>query len=437
MENYKSRYLELIIFFLFFCNLFFGHGFQILTFFNLPVNYILLIVLVLFSFNQKTFNILKIKKIHSIIFLFLALNFFRLIFNTQEFGLMALRDATYSIDMLFLISSLYIFSINDIFDKFKNLIKICFFTVFLFIIFWIFRDFVEKFSPTITSITGQTTRLFFNWSTIALYLVWFSFYKIIFHDDKIKISSLIILIFFILFSLIVFQRRFIYLCLIALFLISFFLKKKETIQILVFFLLGIMIIPILNYLGISLEGKIGKVSNIFFFIDHLASSIPGYVGDESEFLVSSGTAQTRIEFIKYALQKQFSSLFLFLFGSGFGQPLVDFKATGGFVVREPHNMYLTIFARSGFIGFVLFIIINIKLIYLWFETYHYIKDEKKSSHYQLLIFSGIYFIFIYVTGLTDSSLSNNYLSIIFNILWGVIISINHLYTKKDENFTNS
>ena len=238
MENYKSRYLELIIFFLFFCNLFFGHGFQILTFFNLPVNYILLIVLVLFSFNQKTFNILKIKKIHSIIFLFLALNFFRLIFNTQEFGLMALRDATYSIDMLFLISSLYIFSINDIFDKFKNLIKICFFTVFLFIIFWIFRDFVEKFSPTITSITGQTTRLFFNWSTIALYLVWFSFYKIIFHDDKIKISSLIILIFFILFSLIVFQRRFVYLCLIALFLISFFLKKKRNYSNTSFFSFG-------------------------------------------------------------------------------------------------------------------------------------------------------------------------------------------------------
>ena len=437
MQNYKSRHLELIIFFLFFCNLFFGHGFQILTFFNLPINYIFLIVLVLFSFNHQTFNILKKKKIHSIIFIFLALNFLRLILNIQEFGPIALRDATYSIDILFLIASLYIFSLNNIFDKFKNLIKICFFTVILFIIFWIFRDFVEKFSPTITSVTGQTASLFFNWSTIALYLIWFSFYKIIFNDDKIKFLSLIILIFFILFSLIVFQRRFIYLCLIALFLVSFFIKKKESVQILVFFLIGIMIIPILNYLGISFEGKIGKVSNIFFFIDHLASSIPGYVGDENEFLVSSGTAQTRIEFINYVLQKQFSSLFLFLFGSGFGQPLVDFIATGGIKVREPHNMYLTIFARSGFIGFVLFIIINIKLIYLWFETYHYIKDEKKSSHYQLLIFSGIYFIFIYVTGLTDSSLSNNYLSIIFNILWGLIISINHQYTKKDENFTNS
>ena len=437
MENYKSRHLELIIFFLFFCNLFFGHGFQILTFFNLPINYIFLIVLVLFSFNHQTFNILKIKKIHSIIFLYLALNFLRLILNIQEFGPIALRDATYSIDMLFLIASLYIFSLNNIFDKFKNLIKICFFTVLLFIIFWIFRDFVEKFSPTITSITGQTSSLFFNWSTIPLYLIWFSFYKIIFNDDKIKVSSLIILIFFILFSLIVFQRRFIYLCLIILFLVSFFFKKKETIQILVFFLLGIMIIPILNYLGISLEGKIGKVSNIFFFIDHLASSLPGYVDNDTQFAATSGTAEKRLEFIYYVLQKQFSNVFLFLFGTGFGQPLVDFIATGGITVREPHNMYLTIFARSGFVGFILFMIINIKLIYLWLETYHLIKDKKKSPYYQLLIFSGIYFIFIYVMGLTDSTLSNNYYSIIFYILWGMIISINQLYSKKNENHTNS
>ena len=30
--------------------------------------------------------------------------------------------------------------------------------------------------------------MFFNWSTIALYLIWFSFYKIIFHDDKNEIE---------------------------------------------------------------------------------------------------------------------------------------------------------------------------------------------------------------------------------------------------------
>jgi len=429
MENNKSRPLEVLIFFLFFCNLFFGHGFQILTFFNLPVNYIFLIVLVLFTLNHQTFNILKIKKIHSIIFLFLALNFLRLILDIQEFGLIALRDATYSIDILFLIASIYIFSINNTFDKFIKFLKICFFTVLLFIIFWTFKDFVQKFSPTISSITGQTTSLFFNWSTIALYLIWFAFYKIIFHDDKIKISSLIILIFFILFSLIVFQRRFIYLCLISLFLISFFFKRDETIKISAYFFLGLLILPVINYIGISLEGKVGRVTDMFFFFDHLASAIPGYDGVNNRFEVTSNTAQKRIEFWSYVLKTQFSNLYTIFFGNGFGSPLVNFIAIGEVTVREPHNMYLTIFSRSGLVGFLFFIIMNLKLISIWFEVFNILKKNKNSIHFKILIFSGIYFVLIYVSGLVDSNLSYNYFSIIFNILWGATISLNFIYTN--------
>ena len=197
-----------------------------------------------------------------------------------------------------------------------------------------------------------------------------------------------------------------------------------------------MVIPILNYIGISLEGKIGKISNIFFFVEHLASALPGYAGNDNEFIVSSGTAEKRLEFFSYVLQKQLSNLYLFLFGSGFGQPLVDFVATGGIIVREPHNMYLTIFARSGFIGFILFLLINLRLIKIWLETYNFLKIKKNSLNYKLLIFSGIYFLFIYVMGLTDSTLSNNYYSINFYILWGLVISLNNL-CRLNENFSNS
>ena len=436
MVNKNIRPFTLIIFVLFFCNLFFGHGFQILTFVNIPLNYLFLIILVLFTFNKHTFSILKIIKINSIIYFFLFLNFIRLILNTSEFGLIALRDATYSIDMLFLFASLFIFSNGEVFHKFVNFLKFSFFFVFLFIVFWFFNDFFEKFSPRISSVTGQSSSLFFNWSTISFYLIWFSFYRIIFSDKKNKILDLVILLSFILFSLIVFQRRFIYLCLISLFLVSIFFNKKDTFKILTILLTGIMVIPILNYIGISLEGKIGKISNIFFFVEHLSSALPGYTGNDNEFIVSSGTAEKRLEFFSYVLQKQLSNLYLFLFGSGFGQPLVDFVATGGITVREPHNMYLTIFARSGFIGFILFLLINLRLIKIWFETYNFLKIKKNSLNYKLLIFSGIYFLFIYVMGLTDSTLSNNYYSINFYILWGMVISLNNL-CRLNENFSNS
>ena len=92
-------------------------------------------------------------------------------------------------------------------------------------------------------------------------------------------------------------------------------------------------------------------------------------------------------------------------------------------------MYLTIFSRSGLVGFLFFIIMNLKLISIWFEVFNILKKNKNSIHFKILIFSGIYFVLIYVSGLVDSNLSYNYFSIIFNILWGATISLNFIYTN--------
>ena len=114
---------------------------------------------------------------------------------------------------------------------------------------------------------------------------------------------------------------------------------------------------------------------MFFFFDHLASAIPGYDGVNNRFEVTSNTAQKRIEFWSYVLKTQFSNLYTIFFGNGFGSPLVNFIAIGEVTVREPHNMYLTIFSRSGLVGFLFFIIMNLKLISIWFEVFNILKKK--------------------------------------------------------------
>ena len=200
-----------------------------------------------------------------------------------------------------------IFSNKVSFINFVNFLKICFVTVIIYVFLWFFKDEVINFSPTVQSPLGQNTSLFFNFSTMAFFLVWFSFYNVIFSDHKKKFFNYLFLIFFVLFSIIVFQRRFIYLCLFSLFIISFFFNRDEAIKISAYFFLGLIILPILNYMGISLEGKVGRVTDMFFFFDHLASAIPGYDGVNNKFEVTSNTAQKRIEFWSYVLKTQFSN----------------------------------------------------------------------------------------------------------------------------------
>ena len=432
MRTDNLNFFQISIFFLIFCNLFFGWGFQIFSISGIPINYIFLLLLLFTTKFSNLFHILNTKKIGSILFFFFLFHFLRLIYDFQKYGIIALRDATYFIDILYLLVAVNIFSNKVSFINFVNFLKICFVTVIIYVFLWFFKDEVINFSPTVQSPLGQNTSLFFNFSTMAFFLVWFSFYKVIFSDHKKKFFNYLFLIFFVLFSIIVFQRRFIYLCLFSLFIISFFFNRDEAIKISAYFFLGLIILPILNYMGISLEGKVGRVTDMFFFFDHLASAIPGYDGVNNKFEVTSNTAQKRIEFWSYVLKTQFSNLYTIFFGNGFGSPLVNFKAIGGVTVREPHNMYLTIFSRSGLVGFLFFIIINLKLISIWFEVFNILKQNKNSIHFKILIFSGIYFVLIYVSGLVDSNLSYNYFSIIFNILWGAIISLNYIYTDKNS-----
>jgi len=433
MRTNNLNFFQISIFFIIFCNLFFGWGFQIFSINGIPINYIFLLLLLFTTKFSDLFYILNSKKIISILFFFFLFNFLRLIYDFQKYGIIALRDATYFIDILYLLIATNIFSNNESFINFANFLKICFVTVIIYLFLWFFKNEIINFSPTVQSPLGQSTSLFFNWSTMAFFLVWFSFYKVIFSDHKNKFFNYLFLISFILFSIIVFQRRFIYLGLISLFVISFFFKREETIKISAYFFLGLLILPILNYIGISLEGKVGRVTDMFFFFDHLASAIPGYDGVNNQFEVTSNTAQKRLEFWTYVIKIQFSNLYTIFFGNGFGSPLVNFIAIGEVTVREPHNMYLSIFSRSGLVGFLFFIIMNLKLISIWFEVFNILKQKKESIHFKILIFSGIYFVLLYVSGLVDSNLSYNYFSIIFNILWGVTISLNYIYTDKSSH----
>ena len=120
------------------------------------------------------------------------------------------------------------------------------------------------------------------------------------------------------------------------------------------------------------------------------------------------------------------------FGKSFGLPLVNFIGQGGIVIREPHNMYLSIFGRGGLIGLFIYIILNIKLINIFFKSYTQSKSDKNSLFFKIILFIGIYILSMYNMGISDSILTNSYFSITLNILWGLVLAIyyNQNYNEK-------
>ena len=79
---------------------------------------------------------------------------------------------------------------------------------------------------------------------------------------------------------------------------------------------------------------------------------------------AEGVAQ-RLEWWNSIFERMTQDPFNLLLGLGYGVALTDFYSSGGAVVREPHNSYITVLARTGIVGAVCWVLIMLSLVRRW------------------------------------------------------------------------
>ena len=105
--------------------------------------------------------------------------------------------------------------------------------------------------------------------------------------------------------------------------------------------------------------------------------------------------------------------------------------------REPHNLYITIFARTGLIGSILFSILHFKIIKILYKAYIKSLILKNKATNKLMILFMMYVLFIFGGGgISSSILSATYHSTQFYLFVGIWISI-YFKLLKDENLSNT
>lgn len=436
--QYNLSIQIIYLYLIFICNLFFGYGFQILNFFDIPLNYFFLIAgFFLFKINSSLL-ILKEVNLQIIVLIWIFYNFVKIIFGVNEYGQIAIRDASFSIDIFFLLISLKLFNMDDPVHEIRKLFKYCFIILIIFILAWFFKSFFRQFDIKVLSPTSQQSYLFFNFQTLSFLCAWFSFYLLTFENNK-NFFSVVVFLLLTIFTLIIFQRRSIYLIYFSIFIFSLFYNPKSSLKLLAIILLGLLCLPLLNFANLIPEGYLGKADNIYFFIDHIKSIFSNNLLEYDNFKSTQGTAQIRIQWWNEIISTNFSNYFYLFFGREYGIPLTNFIGSKSIIIREPHNMYLTIFARTGIIGSLIYIILTIKLIKIWIKAFKLSKNKLFKNENKILIFLAIFIISIYSGCISDSMLTSNYYSIVFNISWSIIILV-YLKLKNikaNENFTNS
>ena len=420
--------------FIVFSNFFFGWAFQNFTISFVPIVYVFLLLLLLNSKLSTNLKILQDVGLLNIFLFYLMYNLVKLSINYFEYGLVAIRDGTFVLDSLFILVSLSFFS--SIEPTITKILKICFLYSFMFILFWFIRDSVIFLSPTITSPLGGQTNLFFNFSTINVTCGFFAFYSYLFLDSNNK--KFIYFLFFLIFSLILLPKRMIYVWYISAFLYLIFIDKKNI--NFTFKLLSVFIVfYIIDLIGIFSIFKVKEINFFDFFKSHLLSTIPTFeINNIDDFFVGTqSTVSWRIDKWTKTISNVMTTFNTFLFGLPFGVSLTDFYNTQGMQTREPHNLYITIFARTGLIGSILFSILHFKIIKILYKAYIKSLILKNKATNKLMILFMMYVLFIFGGGgISSSILSATYHSTQFYLFVGIWISI-YFKLLKDENLSNT
>jgi hypothetical protein len=184
----------------------------------------------------------------------------------------------------------------------------------------------------------------------------------------------------------IFQARSAYLGILLIIAVWWFFRGRgEGLRLGLFFTVAfaafILMISLLNALGVQLQGRIGQVTPSFY-LRHLSSIWLAFSQPTTEGVPALGSARWRFDVWRQALDHWLATPGTVIVGEGFGQPLIDYVldssgravptntvSPGQFYVaiRQPHNIHLTILARLGLLGFLVWLLMQMRVLQLFWR----------------------------------------------------------------------
>jgi hypothetical protein len=222
-------------------------------------------------------------------------------------------------------------------------------------------------------------------------------------------------------GLAILQARSMYVGLVLVLVILFFLR--ETSKIIQFasvlpWAAGALLTLVLvtSALGIQLHGRVGPV-NLAFLEEHAQTVFA--LGNER---VRMGADTDRERWYSDIWERESSSPARLIFGEGFGKPLVDLQNEEGIPVREPHNSTLSVFARLGMLGLVIWLL----FIFLVIRRFVYVIRRRLQSDemvFRLTLFLFSYFVLAMVVAIVQPALEFSHSDLPFLFLLGVALGM--------------
>lgn len=342
----------------------------------------------------------------------------RALAGVPEHGMWALRDATHVVESLFLWVGFVFAAKPESIDRFFSWLRRVLLIASLYGLTYPFVEFLIPLSPTIDAAAGYTTTILFQYRNTSLLMLMEAARRFMARSRSLNLGSLLFASLLLAAAIGLFQARTNYLQLIAFMMLMAWLRRSALGKIGLALTLGMLGLVFVSVSGIEITGRLGEAISVEFLIRHFLAIF----GIENEGVVGAarGVGQ-RLDWWIIIWQQVTSDVWHMLFGLGYGMPLVDFRGLQDTVVREPHNSYLSIFGRIGFIGIVAFSWGHLLLLRIWFRAYRLCLSARYVIGQDRLLILMVFFVFVWVFSLGEDAFEKPYVAIPYYFFWGVIL----------------
>ena len=281
--------------------------------------------------------------------------------------------------------------------------------------------FLAKFSPRITAAAGYSMPLLFNYiNAPVIFLTAASMLMLLRGPYARGCMRYLWAALFLMISIAGMQSRIAYVLLISVPVFFLIFTRKVFSKWVLALSCALLLLACVLASGIEVKGRLGQKFSVDFVVQHLRT-----LSGSSENPALSGAAAgigQRIgwwEQIGIKLRRTPESL---AFGLGYGMPLTDFLLGQGVRVREPHNSYLSVLARLGVTGALLWICMHITLFWTWLSGFRLARRRGWKLDEARLLVLAIFCFVVLLSAIGEDIMEKTFNASPYYFFWGVIVA---------------
>ena len=353
--------------------------------------------------------------------LLLLLALIHLVVDLPRHGLYALRDSSIFCEAVFLpLGLLWANRKRDTPLLLKWLLFV-FFTNLIYSFTFPWAEQLQSWSPGFG--VFHPVPLFGNYQDNALYLLCGALFCILLGHQVVRWPRWFLLALAVaqLCGLAILQVRSMYAGIAAVLLLLLFLwEAREMAQFASILALSLgtlcVLVLLVSLLGLRLRGRSGPVD--FSFLEKHVRTVLSL--NDARTRMAEDT--DRASWYEQVWRRTRSSKVTLIVGEGFGEPLIDFKNEEGIPVRQPHNSSLSVLARLGLVGLLVWLVF---LVSVTRRFVHAIRRrvEADDGVHQLVLWLFFFFVLAMIQTSVQPALEFSHGAIPFYFLVGFALGV--------------